>query len=64
MRASMNSTNIESELEALKLEMAKKKDRREKHKLYIQIQELRKVYRQITGRNYKWQRKWEDQELK
>ena len=46
--------NIESELEALKLEMAQKEDRREKHKLYIQIQELRKVYRQITGRNYKW----------
>jgi hypothetical protein len=45
---------LEKELEDLKEQMYQTDDRREKHKLYIQIQELRKVYRQITGRNYKW----------
>ncbi len=46
--------NIADNLEKLKEQMFQTDDRREKHKLYIQIQELRKVYRQITGRNYKW----------
>ena len=45
---------IAKELEDLKEQMFKTDDRREKHKLYIQTQELRKVYRQLTGRNYKW----------
>ena len=50
----MNKDTIAKELEDLKVEMSHKCDRREKHKLYIQIQELRKVYRQLTGRSYKW----------
>ena len=46
--------SIAEDLEKLKEQMFQTDDRREKHKLYMQIQELRKVYRQITGRNYKW----------
>ncbi len=46
--------NIADNLEKLKEQMRQTDDRREKHKLYIQIQELRKAYRQLTGRNYKW----------
>lgn len=46
--------NIADNLEKLKKQMSQTDDRREKHKLYMQIQELRKVYRQLTGRNYKW----------
>jgi hypothetical protein len=46
--------SIAEDLEKLKKQMYQTEDRREKHKLYMQIQELRKVYRQITGRNYKW----------
>lgn len=45
---------IPNKLETLKKQMYQTEDRRKKHKLYMQIQELRKVYRQITGRNYKW----------
>ena len=48
--------SIAEDLEKLKEQMFRTEDRREKHKLYMQIQELRKVYRQITGRNYKWKR--------
>ena len=54
-----NETNSEKvvakELEDLKEQMFQTDDRRDKHKLYMQIQELRKVYRQLTGRNYKWE---------
>ncbi len=46
--------NIADNLEKLKEQMYQTEDRREKHKLYIHIQELRKVYRRLTGRNYKW----------
>ena len=46
--------SIAEDLEKLKEQMFQTDDRREKHKLYIQIQELRKVYRQLTRRNYKW----------
>lgn len=45
---------LAKELEDLKEQMYQIDDRRKKHKLYMQIQELRKVYRQVTGRNYKW----------
>jgi hypothetical protein len=46
--------SIAEDLEKLKEQMFQTEDRREKHKLYMQIKKLRKVYRQITGRNYKW----------